>query len=102
MVSEFGGYSLPIDGHKFNEKSSYGYDKAKEETDLTYMIEKLYVNEVFPEIKRGLCGSIYTQFTDVEDESNGFYTYDRQVLKVNLNVMKEIGRKLRDHYEDLM
>ncbi|MCR4781296.1 MAG: glycoside hydrolase family 2 [Lachnospiraceae bacterium] len=102
VVSEFGGYSLPIDGHKFNEKSSYGYDKAKEETDLTYMIEKLYVNEVFPEIKRGLCGSIYTQFTDVEDESNGFYTYDRQVLKVNLNVMKEIGRKLRDHYEDLM
>ena len=33
--------------------------------------------------KNGLSGGVYTQITDVEGEQNGFFTYDRQVLKVD-------------------
>ena len=48
--------------------------------------------------KGGLCGCIYTQTTDVEEEINGLMTYDR-ILKVdfkevfdaneNINLMVE-------------
>lgn len=33
-------------------------------------------------IPKGMCASVYTQWTDVEDEVNGIYTYDRKVRKI--------------------
>ena len=33
-------------------------------------------------ITNGLSAAIYTQTTDVENETNGIYTYDRKVLKM--------------------
>ena len=32
----------------------------------------------------GLSAAVYTQLTDVETESNGLLTYDRKVIKVDL------------------
>lgn len=32
--------------------------------------------------KEGLCASVYTQLTDIEEETNGIMTYDRRVLKL--------------------
>jgi hypothetical protein len=32
---------------------------------------------------KGLSACVYTQTTDVETESNGLMTYDREVVKVN-------------------
>ena len=31
---------------------------------------------------KGLAGAVYTQLSDVEEETNGLYTYDRKVCKV--------------------
>ncbi len=101
VVSEFGGYSLTVDGHMFNPKSSYGYSNATDEEMLMSMIEKLYTNEVFPEIKRGLCGTIFTQSYDVEDESNGFYTYDRRICKVDKQRMRAIADRIAEIYRNL-
>ena len=58
------------------------------------MIEKLYDKMVINSIKNGLCGCVYTQITDVEEEINGLYTYDRQVCKVNKERMKAISEKI--------
>ncbi len=33
--------------------------------------------------KEGLCASVYTQLTDIEEEINGIMTYDRRVLKLS-------------------
>ena len=49
-----------------------------------------------PLIKKGLCGVIYTQLSDVEDETNGLLTYDRKILKVDQELLLEIASKL--HY----
>ena len=53
-------------------------------------LEKLYKNEVIPQIKKGLCATVYTQVSDVEDETNGLLSYDRKVLKVDTQKMLEI------------
>ena len=48
-----------------------------------------------PSITRGLCGCIYTQLSDVEGETNGLYTYDRQVCKVEQEAMRGIAAQVR-------
>ena len=45
-------------------------------------------------IKHGLCGAIYTQLTDVEDETNGLITYDRAITKVDPQKMQELAKEL--------
>ena len=94
VLSEFGGYSQKIDGHVANTKKSYGYKSFKSREALVNGLEKLYLGEIVPQIKDGLCGAIYTQLSDVEDEINGIYTYDRRVLKVDAEKMLNIRKKI--------
>ncbi|MBR6308268.1 MAG: glycoside hydrolase family 2 [Lachnospiraceae bacterium] len=100
ILSEFGGYSYKIPEHSFNLKKNYGYGKATSHEELTDMIEKLYEEQILPAIDKGLCGSIYTQATDVEDETNGFYTYDRKVCKVDADRMRKLADKLAKRITD--
>ena len=95
VVSEMGGYSLRMEGHLFNRNDNYGYKTFENAKDLGDAIEKLYGCEVIPYIEAGLCGSIYTQLSDVEDETNGFYTYDRAVCKVDKQAMLRIAERIR-------
>lgn len=97
IVSEFGGYSYKDAGHSFNRTKNYGYGKAKNIRELTDMILSLYRNEVIPAIPMGLCGTIYTQGFDVEDETNGLYTYDRKICKVVAEDMIELSKELKIH-----
>ncbi len=99
VLSEFGGYACKIDGHMFNTEKSYGYKTLSTPDALTNAIEKLYREEVLPMIERGLCVTIYTQITDVEDEINGLFTYDRQVCKVDGDVMRKIADDLRAAFD---
>ena len=46
-------------------------------------------------VRAGLSGAIYTQITDVEDETNGFYTYDRAVCKLNAAHFREIAKEIK-------
>ena len=77
------------------------YDSEEDSTDseeeLTGMIETMYKEMVFPSLKNGLCGMIYTQVSDVEDEINGLYTYDREVCKVNKEKMRSLAQKVKDY-----
>ena len=54
---------------------------------------------VLPYIKAGLCGSIYTQISDVEDEINGLYTYDRRVCKVDKAAMQQLAERIYGEIE---
>ena len=90
FLSECGGYARRIDGHLWNPANEYGYGKTDTEQQLTAAIGKMYAEMVNPAIPAGLCGVVYTQLSDVEDEINGLYTYDRQVCKVDGEKMREI------------
>ena len=38
----------------------------------------------------GLSGSVYTEPTDVEEELNGFFTYDRQIRKMDFARVRDV------------
>ena len=95
LLSEFGGYVKKEEGHLFNENASYGYKYFQNTDSYMQALEKLYEEQILPAIPKGLCGCIYTQLTDVEDELNGIMTYDRQIVKVPAERMKKIAQKLK-------
>ena len=94
FLSEFGGYSLPVPGHTFPSGKNYGYTVCHSGKELTERLSRLYLNEVSPAIEKGLSAAVYTQLSDIEDETNGLYTYDREVLKVDAAAMLHIKTKL--------
>ena len=94
ILSEFGGYSYKIKEHSANLKKTYGYKKFENQGEFENALIDLYENEVISNVQNGLCGAIYTQLSDVEDETNGFLTYDRRVLKVNSERVRATMEKL--------
>ena len=94
FLSECGGYTLAVEGHRFNPEKQYGYGKCKDSRELTDMILHMYRKMVVPFIKSGACGCIYTQLSDVEDEINGLYTYDREVCKVVKEDMQALAAEI--------
>ena len=101
VLSEFGGYTLKIEGHVFDENKSYGYKGHHSKEELMQNLVKLFDRDVIAAIPEGLCADIYTQLSDVEDEVNGLVTYDREVVKVDVDVMKEISFRIRQKVEEL-
>ena len=81
VLSEFGGYACRIPGHCWNKDKTYGYRKCANEAALLGDMAELYNKEVLPLKEEGLSAAIYTQVSDVEDETNGILTYDRDILK---------------------
>ena len=99
FLSEFGGYSCKIPEHSFNLDKTYGYRFFSDQSDFMNALEKLYLEEILPSIARGLCATVLTQLTDVEDETNGLLTYDRKILKVDVSRMKAIAKALFSAFE---
>lgn len=81
VLSEFGGYACSLPGHRFNSSKTYGYRKCADEAALLRAMGELYDSQILPLKEKGLCAAIYTQLSDVEDETNGILTYDREILK---------------------
>ncbi len=97
-VTEFGGYSLYVKGH-VNSNKKFGYRSFNSQKALENAYAKLYKNEIIPCIrKQGLSSCCYTQVSDVEDEINGLYTYDR-VLKVDADFIKSVNEEVYKAFE---
>jgi beta-galactosidase/beta-glucuronidase len=93
-LSEFGGYSYLVEGHNFSKKS-FGYKKFYSLPSLNQAITKMYKLDVIRNIeKSGLCISVLTQLSDVEEEINGLVTYDRKCEKINPSLMKDVNNEV--------
>ena len=100
VLSEFGGYSCKIEGHSFNLDQNYGYTTHPSTESFSNELERLYFEEVLPAIRNdGLCATVLTQVSDVEDETNGLVTYDRQVCKVQAERMQAMAKKLNEAFD---
>ncbi len=91
-LTEFGGYSLSMPGHRMYKKI-YGYRIYRKSADLTRGYREWIEKEILPNIANGLSATIYTQLSDVEEEVNGILTYDREILKMEAEVIREMNEK---------
>jgi len=82
VLSEFGGYTWNPEGHVFNPEKTYGYKQFADREAFVSALQSLYRDEILPCVEQGLCAAVYTQLSDVEDETNGLVSYDRKVEKV--------------------
>ena len=90
LLSEFGGYVYTTDAGK-----KYGYRFFTDPDAYRDALETLYRREILPAVERGLCGAIYTQLSDVEQERNGLLSYDRSITKANATAMQAIAKQLQ-------
>jgi hypothetical protein len=94
FISEFGGFSLTIPGHVWDENKKFGYRFYPSSAELTRAYLALVENELMPLVAQGLSAAVYTQTTDVEIEINGFLTYDRQIEKLDAPAISRVHREL--------
>ena len=93
LLSEFGGYVWKVPAHSFNLGKTYGYRICKTREELVRDLRALYTGLV-PLAKQGLCGAVYTQVSDVEDETNGLLTFDRAVRKLRPEELRDLAAAL--------
>ena len=93
VLGEFGGLGLPVEGHTWIEKGNWGY-RSFTNADTLFKTYSTFIDRLQQLIKLGLSAAVYTQTTDVEVETNGFMTYDRKVIKVAAERLKEVNSKL--------
>ena len=92
-LSEYGGIAWPMPGHEPPHKT-YGYGTAKDRQELTARYKKLQLKTALPQLEKGLSALVYTQLTDVEDEVNGLFTYDRAAVKPDANAVRSVNAAL--------
>ena len=95
VISEFGGYSYRVLDHLFGEEE-YGYSSFASLEEFDAAITKLYGEELKPLISKGISALVYTQVSDVEDETNGLITYDRAVVKLDKSKTTSLMQELYD------
>ena len=92
-LTEFGGYAFAMPGHLACEKE-FGYQSYHSKEELTANYKRLWEDEIFPNVERGMCSTVYTQTSDIEEEINGIFTYDRDEVKLLEPVVQALNRKL--------
>ena len=94
-LTEFGGYSYKDTAHSFNPDRTFSYKRFDSLDAFNDGIYQLYQRDVINWIDKGLSAAVYTQVSDVEDEVNGLYTYDRKVLKADPDMIRELNKKIK-------
>ena len=87
VMGEFGGLGYPVRGHLWSETrgaKNWGYgDTHASQQQFQHHYDTL-LHRMRPMIQKGLCAAVYTQTSDVEGEINGLITYDRAVVKLDI------------------
>jgi hypothetical protein len=92
-LTEYGGYAFRIPEHSVVDRT-YGYRIFRCTETLTAAFVALIQRDVIANISKGLSATIYTQVSDIEDEVNGIFTYDRKLLKINAVSIKNVNREV--------
>ena len=71
---------MAIPGHCTGE-GLYGYGTFTDMDKLQEAFDRRE-SQIQALIPQGLCASVYTQVSDIEDEVNGIFTYDRKIQKL--------------------
>lgn len=95
VIGEFGGIGWPVQGHLWNpEMRNWGYQTYQSADAVLKAYQKKYAKIVEYYQKQALSAAVYTQTTDVEGEVNGLLTYDREVIKIPVETLRQIHAPL--------
>ncbi len=61
----------------------FGYKRFDSLAEFSAAYRELIEKSLLPLKEQGLCGAVYTQVSDVEEEVNGLLTYDRKINKLS-------------------
>jgi len=93
VLGEYGGIGLALEGHLWASDKNWGYVQFKNSKEVTDEYVK-YAESLLKMSKSGFSAGVYTQTTDVEGEVNGLMTYDRKVIKIDEQRVREINKKI--------
>ena len=98
VLGEYGGIGRKIEGHTWVPSKGWGYVEYDTEEKVTDTYVE-YANKLLNLIPRGFSAAVYTQTTDCEVELNGLMTYDREVVKLNEERIREINLKISNYFK---
>ena len=93
---EYGALGYFVPRHSWSDNGKYMHDYYKDQPDKKLAATNEYVefmDKIYGYIAKGLSATVYTQWTDVENEVNGLYTYDRKIIKLDKERMKSANMK---------
>ncbi len=91
VCSECGAYILDKRLKEAKKKEGFIYLLFNNKEDFQKEYIRFINEEIIPAKKNGMSAFIYTQLSDVEEEMNGFITYDRKEIKVDTETIKQIN-----------
>jgi hypothetical protein len=91
VLGEFGGIGgFPIEGHLWND-AVQGFAYTNVSASAMSAEYKKLIDSLKQLQEAGLSGSIFTQPYDVESEVNGLMTYDRDLIKLPLEQIRNVN-----------
>ena len=94
VCSECGAYILDKRLKEAKKKEGFIYLLFNNKEDFQKEYIRFINEEIIPAKKNGMSAFIYTQLSDVEEEMNGFITYNRKEIKVDPDIIKQINVKI--------
>ena len=94
VCSECGAYILDKRLKEAKKKEGFIYLLFNNKEDFQKEYVRFITQEIIPAKRAGMSAFIYTQLSDVEEEMNGFVSYDRKEIKVDVEKIKEINDRI--------
>ncbi len=96
MDGEHGGFGLATPGHMWPGPPADIYSGVEDTDALTEAYVQNTEEFYLEQAGSHLSGSVYTQVTDLENELNGMWTYDRREIKVDPKRVREVNERVID------
>lgn len=90
FLSEYGGFTWSMPGRFWPRKKEFGYRRFPDRESLEAALLEFFRDELGTKVPLGLAAAVYTQLTDIEQETNGLLTYDRVIEKVDAEKLRAI------------
>ncbi|MGB4567772.1 MAG: sugar-binding domain-containing protein [Dysgonamonadaceae bacterium] len=95
VLGEYGGIGWAVKGHLWEPDRNWGYVQFNSSKEVTDQYVE-YAEQLKTLIKHGFSAAVYTQTTDVEVEVNGLMTYDREMIKMDEQRIKQVNSEICD------
>ncbi|MFY9515406.1 MAG: sugar-binding domain-containing protein [Dysgonamonadaceae bacterium] len=93
VLGEYGGIGWAVKGHLWEPDRNWGYVQFNSSKEVTDQYVE-YAEQLKTLIKHGFSAAVYTQTTDVEVEVNGLMTYDREMIKMDEQRIKQVNSEI--------